>query len=65
MIFFQMVVNIGMNTGIMPITGITLPLLSYGGSSIVTTFICLGLVSSVARFGLKRKEVDTFSVIDD
>jgi len=64
MIFFQMVVNIGMNTGIMPITGITLPLLSYGGSSIVTTFICLGLVSSVARYGLKRKEVDTFSVIE-
>jgi rod shape determining protein RodA len=64
MILFQMVVNIGMNTGIMPITGITLPFLSYGGSSIVTTFISLGLVSSVARYGLKRKEVDTFSVID-
>lgn len=65
MILFQMVVNIGMNTGIMPITGITLPFLSYGGSSIVTTFISLGLVSSVARYGLKRKEVDTFSVIDE
>ena len=64
MILFQMVVNIGMNTGIMPITGITLPFLSYGGSSIVTTFISLGLVSSVARFGYKRKEVDTFSVIE-
>ncbi len=64
MIFFQMVVNIGMNTGIMPITGITLPLLSYGGSSIVTTFISLGLVSSVSKYGLKRKEIDTFSVID-
>jgi rod shape determining protein RodA len=64
MILFQMVVNIGMNTGIMPITGITLPFLSYGGSSIVTTFISLGLVSSVARYGFKRKEVDTFSVID-
>ena len=64
MIFFQMVVNIGMNTGMMPITGITLPLLSYGGSSVVTTFMSLGLVASVAKYGLKRREIDTFSVLD-
>ncbi len=64
MIFFQMAVNIGMNTGMMPITGITLPLLSYGGSSVVTIFISLGLVASVAKYGLKRREIDTFSVID-
>ena len=64
MIFFQMVVNIGMNTGMMPITGITLPLLSYGGSSVVTTFLSLGLVASVAKYGLKRREIDTFSVLD-
>ncbi len=64
MIFFQMIVNIGMNTGIMPITGITLPLMSYGGSSVITTFISLGLVASVAKFGLKRREIDTFSVLE-
>ena len=64
MIFFQMVVNIGMNTGMMPITGITLPLLSYGGSSVVTTFLSLGLVASVAKYGLKRREIDTFSVLN-
>lgn len=56
MIFFQMFVNIGMNIGILPITGITLPLLSYGGSSIITTFISLGLVASVAKFGSRRKK---------
>lgn len=62
MLFFQTVINIGMNSGLLPITGITLPLLSYGGSSVVTTYIALSLVSSVGKYGLKRKEVDTFGV---
>lgn len=50
MMFFQITVNIGMNIGILPITGITLPLLSYGGSSVITTMVCLGLIASVAKF---------------
>lgn len=50
-LLFQMVVNVGMNAGILPITGITLPLVSYGGSSLVSTFISLGLVASVAKKG--------------
>jgi rod shape determining protein RodA len=62
MLFIQIVINIGMNAGLLPITGITLPLLSYGGSSIVTTFIALGLVASVQKFGTKRPDVDTFSL---
>lgn len=44
---FQIFVNIGMTLGIMPITGVPLPLMSYGGSSVMTTFICLGLLQSV------------------
>lgn len=47
-IFFQTVVNVGMNLGLLPITGLTLPFISYGGSSIVTLMIGLGLVESVA-----------------
>ncbi|MBI2011851.1 rod shape-determining protein RodA [Candidatus Daviesbacteria bacterium] len=58
MILFQFLINIGMNIGILPITGITLPLLSYGGSSILTTMIALGLVSSVGKFGTKSKSFD-------
>lgn len=54
MILFQTIVNIGMNTGILPVTGITLPLLSYGGSSLLATLISLGLVSSVAKYRLQR-----------
>lgn len=56
MIFFQTFVNIGMNLGIVPITGITLPLLSSGGSSLVATLISLGLVQSISH-SLKREEV--------
>lgn len=49
MLLFQAFVNIGMNVGLLPITGITLPLISYGGSSLIATFICLGMVASVTK----------------
>lgn len=55
MLIFQTFVNIGMNVGLVPITGITLPLVSYGGSSLVATLISLGWVASVARV---RKKID-------
>jgi rod shape determining protein RodA len=47
MLMFQVFINVGMNLGIMPITGITLPLLSYGGSSVITTLLALGLLHSI------------------
>ena len=47
MLMFQVFVNAGMTIGIMPITGVPLPLLSYGGSSVLITFIALGLLQSV------------------
>jgi rod shape determining protein RodA len=48
-LFFQTIVNIAMNIGLMPITGITLPLVSYGGSSLVTTMISLGILENISR----------------
>ena len=47
MLIFQVLVNVGMNLGIMPITGIPLPLMSYGGSSVLTTFLAIGLLQSI------------------
>ena len=47
MLLFQMFVNVGMTIGIMPITGIPLPLFSYGGSSVLMTFMALGLLQSI------------------
>ena len=47
MLLFQVFQSVGMSAGIMPITGIPLPLISYGGSSVVATFLALGLVQSV------------------
>ncbi|MEM1425491.1 MAG: FtsW/RodA/SpoVE family cell cycle protein, partial [Cyanobacteria bacterium P01_H01_bin.130] len=46
---FQVVINIGMTIGLAPITGIPLPLLSYGRSAMVTNFLAIGLVESVAN----------------
>ncbi len=47
-LFWHMFVNMGMVMGILPIVGVPLPLLSYGGSSMLTTMLGLGLISSVA-----------------
>jgi rod shape determining protein RodA len=47
MLMFQVFVNVGMTIGIMPITGVPLPLMSYGGSSVIVTFIALGLLQSI------------------
>jgi rod shape determining protein RodA len=47
MLMFQVFVNVGMTVGIMPVTGVPLPLVSYGGSSVVVTFIAIGLLQSI------------------
>jgi rod shape determining protein RodA len=48
MLAFQTFENIGMTMGIMPIAGIPLPFMSYGGSSLITSFACIGLVANVS-----------------
>jgi rod shape determining protein RodA len=47
MLMFQVFVNVGMTIGIMPITGVTLPLMSYGGSSVIATLLGVGLLQSI------------------
>jgi rod shape determining protein RodA len=47
MLMFQIFVNVGMTLGIMPITGVPLPLMSYGGSSVLVTFLAIGLLQSI------------------
>ena len=47
--FVQIAVNAGMNMGLLPVTGITLPLLSYGGSSLLVSFASLGILENIAR----------------
>lgn len=48
MIFWQVFINIGMVMGLMPVVGVPLPLISYGGSSIVTLMVCIGLLLNVS-----------------
>ncbi len=47
MLLFQVFVNVGMNLGVMPVTGMPLPLMTYGGSSVLVTFMAIGLLQSV------------------
>jgi rod shape determining protein RodA len=47
MLMLQVMVNVGMTLGVMPVTGVTLPLMSYGGSSVIATFLAIGLLQSI------------------
>lgn len=58
LLFVQTITNIGMNMGMLPIIGVTLPLVSYGGSSLVTSFILLGIVSSIGYENKKRPTLE-------
>jgi rod shape determining protein RodA len=49
MLCTQVVFNIGMTSGLLPVTGVTLPLLSYGGSSVITIMVCLGILLNIRR----------------
>lgn len=51
MLLFQVLQNAGMNVGIMPITGIPLPLVSYGGSSVLSTYLAIGLLQAIYAQG--------------
>jgi rod shape determining protein RodA len=48
MFLFHVLVNVGMNMGIMPVTGIPLPFISYGGTSLIVALAAIGLIQSVA-----------------
>lgn len=52
-IAYQSVINMGMVMGIVPVVGVPLPLVSYGGSAMVTTWVAVGLLESVHRFGTR------------
>jgi rod shape determining protein RodA len=58
MIFFQVTINISMTIGLAPVTGIPLPWMSYGRSALLTNFIALGMVESVANYRYRLKFTD-------
>lgn len=60
LIFGHVIVNIGMNIGIMPVTGIPLPFMSYGGSHLLGEFVALGIVLAMTRYerAIHRSDID-------
>ncbi|GAC1463196.1 MAG: rod shape-determining protein RodA [Chamaesiphon sp.] len=55
MLVFQVIINIGMTIGLAPVTGIPLPWISYGRSALLTNFIAIGIVESIANYRQRRK----------
>ena len=56
MLVLQALVNMGVAVGLLPITGLTLPLISYGGTSILLTSVSIGIILSVSRSALEEKK---------
>ena len=53
MLLYQQFQNIGMTFGLMPITGITLPFISYGGSSLLSYMIMVGIIFNISKESIK------------
>lgn len=53
-IVVQAVINLGVVVGLLPITGLPLPLVSFGGTSLVTTLFCVGILLSISRYQTAR-----------
>lgn len=62
MLFFQIFVNVGMNVGVVPVAGLSLPLLSYGGSFLLATMAAIGLAQSV---WMRRLDLEVKSILDE
>jgi len=53
-LLIQFLINVGMNLGLLPVTGITLPFFSYGGSSLISTLFLMGIVFSIRRLSIEH-----------
>ncbi len=56
MLIFQTVLNIGMNIGVLPVVGLTLPFFSYGGTSVVTMYAAMGVAAGIRRAARMEKQ---------
>ena len=56
MVFFHVFINIGMCLGLLPVTGISLPFISYGGSFLLTMLVLVGINLSIYRYGAARRD---------
>ena len=54
MLLFHIVQNVGMTVGLLPITGVPLPFISYGGTSSITNFVLIGLLLNISRKSQKN-----------
>ncbi|MBD3299964.1 MAG: rod shape-determining protein RodA, partial [Candidatus Moranbacteria bacterium] len=64
MFFVQFMVNVGMNLGMFPVVGLPLPLVSYGGSSLIMTFLLLGIITNIHATGNELKGFEKIEELD-
>ncbi len=58
-------VHIGVNIGLLPVTGVTVPFLSYGGTHLMTEFIALGMVMAMSRYGRIRRQASEINILEE
>ena len=65
LIFAHFFINVGMNIGLLPVTGITLPFMSYGGSAMAALFGALGILESMRRYSLEMPGNSDENILDE
>ncbi len=58
-------VHVGMNIGLMPVTGLTIPFMSYGGTHLMMEFMCLGIVMAMSRYTMARYKSEELIIVSD
>jgi len=60
-LFIYVIVNVGVTCGLLPVTGLPLPFVSYGGSSMLFNFACVGIILNISRYAIPKEK--TFSLV--
>lgn len=58
-LFIYVIVNVGVTCGLLPVTGLPLPFISYGGSSMIFNFACVGIILNISRYALPKEKTNS------
>lgn len=64
-LFIYVIVNVGVTCGLLPVTGLPLPFISYGGSSMLFNFACVGIILNISRYAVPQAKTNSLVMFND
>jgi len=64
-LFIYVIVNVGVTCGLLPVTGLPLPFISYGGSSMLFNFACVGIILNISRYAVPQEKTNSLVMFND